>query len=99
MEWISEELDSIWDLVQEFVVQISLIKWKEHRRTNTSVSTKDWGKKGKEKKKRKAACSLESVLVEMYYMCTDTTENTSDILNVILCMNKDMKVSSSYIDI
>lgn len=52
MEWICAELESIWDPVQEFVVQISLMKWKEARRINISVSMKDYGGKKKEEKKR-----------------------------------------------
>lgn len=61
MEWICEEFESIWDLVQEFAVQISLIKWKESRRTNNSVSAKYCGekrvrkmRKGKKKEKQQA---------------------------------------------
>lgn len=47
MEWICAELESIWDPVQEFLVQISLMKWKEARRINISVSIKDYGEKKK----------------------------------------------------
>ena len=57
------------------------------------------GGKGKEKRKKQKSSKLGGEYFTRNVLCMYTTENISDILNIITYVDTCKKVSNSYIDI